>query len=95
MSAYSDGPVWRAFGLSYAAYFVAPRRSLQSMPEEWQEKFVSLINEAVATLGDDAFPEYSCTRTAGGRYVEDDLRHYRHTGPLPSAKPNPNPRDLR
>ncbi len=33
------------FGLSYARYLVIPRSVLQSMPNEWQEQFVGLLNE--------------------------------------------------
>ncbi|WP_165787276.1 hypothetical protein [Stenotrophomonas sp. LMG 10879] len=45
-SDYSDGPVWNAFGLTRAAYLVVPRRTLQSMPLEWQERLVALMAEA-------------------------------------------------
>lgn len=33
------------FSLSYANYMVLPRVLLQSMPDEWQEKFVDLLEE--------------------------------------------------
>lgn len=33
------------FGLSYANYLVLPRTLLQSMPDEWQTKFVALLGE--------------------------------------------------
>lgn len=33
------------FGLSYANYLVLPRTLLQSMPDEWQTRFVALLNE--------------------------------------------------
>jgi hypothetical protein len=94
---YSDGPIWNAFGLGRAAYLVVPR-TLQSMPLNWQEKFVELMDEAHAALPADAFPEYSVQRKEAGRFVADPLRDYRHTGPikavttLATVKP---PRDLR
>lgn len=97
---YSDGPIWNAFGLSRAAYLVVPRRTLQSMPLDWQEKFVALMDEAAALLPDDAFPEYSVQRKDRGRFVTDPMREYRHTGPIGPKPPvtlatvNP-PRDLR
>ena len=47
-STYSDGPAWHAFGLSRAAYHVVPRRTLQSMPVEWQARFVALGHQHVA-----------------------------------------------
>lgn len=31
------GPIWDAFGLSYASFLVVPRVILQQMPDEWQE----------------------------------------------------------
>lgn len=79
---YSDGPIWNAFGLTYAAYLVVPRRTLQSMPKEWQERFVALMAEAYERLPDCAFPEYSVQRKENGRFIEDPLRDYRHTGPI-------------
>jgi len=33
------------FGLSYANFLVLPRSLLQSMPDEWQERFVSCLHE--------------------------------------------------
>ncbi|MFE1784091.1 hypothetical protein ACFW9F_16270 [Streptomyces sp. NPDC059506] len=33
------------FGLSYANYLVRPRTLLQSMPDQWQTRFVALLNE--------------------------------------------------
>lgn len=81
-SAYSDGPVWNAFGLTRAAYLVVPRRTLQSMPLEWQERFVALMAEAYERLPDCAFPEYSVLRKEHGRFITDPLRDYRHTGPF-------------
>jgi hypothetical protein len=45
------------FGLSYADYLVLPRSVLQSMPEEWQLKFVSLLDELDETEWRDLLPE--------------------------------------
>jgi hypothetical protein len=80
---YCDGPVWQAFGLGRAGYLVVPRRTLQSMPLEWQQKFVALMDEAQALLPGEAFPEYVVQRRERGRFVADALREYRHTGPIP------------
>ncbi|WP_368865123.1 hypothetical protein [Stenotrophomonas maltophilia] len=82
-STYSDGPVWHAFGLSRAAYHVVPRRTLQSMPLEWQARFVALMEEARAALPDEAFPEYQVIRIEGGKYASDPNRRYRHAAPFP------------
>lgn len=43
-------PVHAWFGLTYSAYFVLPRSALQSMPKEWQSRFIRMIKEV-----DDAF----------------------------------------
>lgn len=85
---YNGGAVW---GLAQrCAYFVAPRRSLLSMPAAWQQQFVDLISEANNRLGCDAFPMYSVQRRdEHGRFMQDPLADYRHTGPLPPAAPEP------
>ncbi|HFF5960638.1 TPA: hypothetical protein ACGCF7_000470 [Stenotrophomonas maltophilia] len=79
---YSHGPVWDAFGLSRAAYLVVPRRTLQSMPLDWQQRFVALMDEAHAHLPAEAFPDYTVQRQERGRFLTDPLRDYRHTGPI-------------
>lgn len=38
------------FGLSYANYLVLPRTLLQSMPDQWQTRFVTLLNELDAAF---------------------------------------------
>lgn len=83
MSAYSDGPVWNAFGLTYASYAVFPRRALQSMPEEWQQRFVDLINEAHETLEDGALSgDYNVVYRLNGKIAKDPMRQYRHAVPV-------------
>lgn len=95
-STYSDGPAWHAFGLSRAAYHVVPRRTLQSMPVEWQARFVALMHEARQTLPDEAFPEYQVIRIEGGKFAHDPNRRYRHAAPFPlrsagAEQPSPTP----
>ena len=80
---YATGPAHQAFGQSRAAYFVVPRRTLQSMPAEWQERYVSLIAEARTYLPADAFPQYQVTRLNDGKYAADPHRRYRRAGPIP------------
>ena len=80
---YSNGPIWSAFGLSYAAYLVVPRRTLQSMPVEWQARFVALMEEARQALPDEAFPEYQVIRLKDGKYANDPNCRYRRTPPFP------------
>lgn len=38
------------FELSYAQYLTVPRSVLQSMPDKWQSKFVSLLEELDETI---------------------------------------------
>jgi hypothetical protein len=80
--AYNHGPVWNAFGCTRAAYFVVARRALQSMPVEWQEQFVALMDQLHETIA-DADGDYSVTLRENGRIVQDWRRDYRHTGPMP------------
>ncbi|MBA0283831.1 hypothetical protein [Stenotrophomonas maltophilia] len=82
-STYSDGPAWHAFGLSRAAYLVLPRRTLQSMPLDWQARFVALIQEARRTLPDEAFPQYQAIRLKDGQYAADPNCRYRRMPPFP------------
>lgn len=82
-STYSDGPVWHAFGVSRAAYLVLPRRTLQSMPIDWQARFVALIREARQALPDEAFPQYQAVRLRDGKYTSDPNCRYRRTPPFP------------
>ncbi|WP_053092115.1 hypothetical protein [Stenotrophomonas maltophilia] len=88
---YYHGPVWDAFGLTRASYLVVPRRTLQSMPLEWQQQFVALMDEAQAYLPADAFPEYTVRRQDNGKFVADPLRDYRHTGPIPPKESRDEP----
>jgi hypothetical protein len=46
----TDGPVHASFGLSYSNYLVWPRTLMQSMPEEWQERFAALAGELGAAF---------------------------------------------
>lgn len=67
------------FGLSYASYLTIPRSILQSMPDEWQKKFVLLLDEmdeAALAVG-IKLPKYTVeSRDDRGRYVEDRYRNY-------------------
>lgn len=49
----TDGPVHLWFSLSYANFLVWHRSSMQSMPLEWQRRFVELAEEL-----DAAYPEH-------------------------------------
>ncbi len=61
------------FSLSYANFAVYPRSLLQSMPDEWQTRFVALMDEYDAHwswLPDEFQPSsYRVQPTEGGRLV--------------------------
>jgi hypothetical protein len=81
--AYSNGPVWNWFGLSYASYAVFPRVALCSLPLEWQQRFVDLMNEAEELLPDEAkYQDYQVTLRKGGKFCKDPLAEYRHARPF-------------
>lgn len=82
MSDYYDGPVWRWFGLSYGNYFAVPRRTLQSMPAEWQQRFVDLMAEASETLPSDAFPQTFISGKDNGKFCAAPLGDYKRAGPI-------------
>lgn len=46
------------FSLTYANYLVLPRSVLQSMPDEWQQRFVGTLNELDEAFGHLADPSY-------------------------------------
>ena len=78
------------FGLSYANYLVMPRVVLQSMPDEWQEKFVVLLNQIPEIVGTEFEPADGYTVLAldeKGRVVKDPYSNYeRGRKRLPSIK---------
>lgn len=40
-----EEPIHEWFGLSYSNYLVLPRSILQSMPIDWQKKFIEITDE--------------------------------------------------
>lgn len=46
---YVESPINSWFSLTYCSYFVIPRLALESMPVEWQQRFITLMNEAEQT----------------------------------------------
>lgn len=46
------------FGLTYANYLVIPRSVLQSMPDEWQQRFVGCLEEMGTAYGHLDWPQY-------------------------------------
>jgi len=47
---WDDEPIHNHFGLSYAEYLTIPRSALQSMPKEWQKRFVQCLAEIDQTI---------------------------------------------
>jgi len=84
--AYGHGPIWDWFGLTYSSYLVLPRRSLQSMPWSWQEKFVKLLNEMENNIpdfyGEQGSNYMIRRRNYSGKFMHDPLSEYRHQPPL-------------
>lgn len=60
------------FGLTYAQYLTIPRSVLQSMPEEWQHKFVELLDKLDDTNWLDKLPRNTSYRVEL-REMEDSL----------------------
>lgn len=74
------------FGLSYASYLTLPRSVLQSMPEEWQHKFVELLHELGSAAEKAGFAKHmDATRVFqvrrvkgrfGNKFIKDPLCDY-------------------
>jgi hypothetical protein len=65
------------FGLTYANYLVVPRSVLQSMPDEWQTRFVTCLNEMHDAYGHLDWPEYRVNAVdSRGRFKRDAIPHY-------------------
>lgn len=66
------------FGLTYANYLCIPRSVLQSMPDEWQERFVGCLREMDEAFRDLEWPaSYRVSAIdESGRFVRDPIPHY-------------------
>lgn len=73
-----DEPVHEWFGLTYAQYLTIPRSVLQSMPKEWQDRFVQCLDELDEKI--DWRPHegryWVKLKDDKGRYVSDPLMDY-------------------
>lgn len=73
-----DGAIHSWFELTYAQYLTIPRTALQSMPLEWQDRFVRCLNELDVTL--DWLPKggqyWVKLKDGKGRYMSDPLCDY-------------------
>lgn len=64
-----DGPIHSYFELSYANYLVIPRTLLQSMPVEWQERFVADLEQLRDAFADvEQAPCYQVTAASQSDY---------------------------
>jgi len=73
---------WNFFGLTRSSYLVMPRIALQSMPVQWQNDFVKLVEQMPETL-----PELSelephsyvvNQKDEKGKFVSSKFPSYRH-----------------
>lgn len=65
------------FSLTYASYLVLPRSVLQSMPSEWQDSFVRLLEEIPSTLDYNEVNGYRVNAVdSKGKFVKDDYANY-------------------
>lgn len=80
VSPWRESPVHGAFDLSYANYLVVPRSILESMPHEWQQDFIALMDELHERLkGWEPDRGYVVqVRGHHGRFVGDRFSQYRH-----------------
>jgi hypothetical protein len=76
-------PIHAFFSLTYANYLVLHRSFLQSMPLEWQQQFVPLLEQLEQAAQGWAeregveLPSFQVTAKAiGGRYIKDPVPHY-------------------
>lgn len=70
-----DAHTW--FGLTYASYLVVNRSLLQSMPDEWQHRFVTCLEELQHHFRNIDEPRYTVhARDAAGRFIKDPIPHY-------------------
>lgn len=74
----SDDDIHTWFGLTYANYLCLPRSILQSMPDEWQRRFVVCLEE-LRTAAWDVPQHYSYRVMAideNGKFAKDPVPHY-------------------
>lgn len=66
----TSGPIHGWFSLTYSNFLVLHRTVLQSMPVEWQDRMVELLEEMGAAYQHIEFPEFEVT-TVQDRYVNE------------------------
>lgn len=75
-----DPPIHLYFELTYSSYLVLERTLLQSLPHDWQDRFVALMREAEELTMWLPERHYQVNEVArgGGRFVRRTLPAYRH-----------------
>jgi hypothetical protein len=73
-----EGAVHLWFGLTYANYAVLHRTLLQSMPLEWQDRFVACLRELDESFGHLDIPGTFMVQAKDrdGRFIKDPVPHY-------------------
>lgn len=73
-----EAPIHNWFELTYAQYLTIPRTVLQSMPIEWQENFVALLDELDERI--DWRPKegkyWVTLKDDSGKFMHDPLMDY-------------------
>ncbi len=73
-----DGAIHGWFELTYTSYLILPRTALQSMPLEWQDRFVQCPEEMENKF--KRIPErgtyYAQLKDDNGRFLHDPLANY-------------------
>lgn len=77
MDLYSPNDIHTWFNLSYANYLTIPRSVLQSMPDEWQRRFVKCLEELNETIDwRQAGTYWVRLKDENGRFVPDEFLDY-------------------
>lgn len=72
-----DGAIHTWFSLSYSNYMVLHRSLLQSMPLDWQQRFVNMLEELHERFSDvPQADSYWVRARDGNRFISDPVPHY-------------------
>lgn len=83
-----ESPIHVFFELSYSSYLVIPRTLLEGMPEDWQHKFVSLLQDMEKVYDNDKIRDtYNVhLMDAESKVIQDCFADYRRPPKLPYRK---------
>lgn len=66
------------FGLSYSSYLVLHRVALEAMPDDWQDRFVQMLEEMERAIDYEKMPRtFRVQPTVKGRFAHDPFADYR------------------